>query len=281
MIKWILVLSLSLLTLPACSRLDLAFNWADTYIVSKVDDYFDLTSAQSKELKKSLQKDFKKVSSKVLPKIIDDAKKLEQRLQNNVIDESSIENLFTLGQDVFEDFYSQFSSTAVGFIATTDKAQLEHFKKAFYEKQKEEKEKLADLKEYHEDQKDKYHKYFKMFLGSLSAEQKALIDDHLRHSPYPKALKLKNKEAVFNAFFKAVQQSPAKAQEFVTQFTQKPQSYNLPDYQVALKNYNDSLKKLIVAMALTLNSEQKKELRNNLLEKVSQLQKIRSVAEMS
>lgn len=281
MIKFILVLVLGFLVLPACSRLDLAFNWADTYIVSKVDDYFDLTSAQSKELKKSLQNDFKKVSSKVLPKIIDDAKKLEQQLQVNVVDEKSVERLFNLGQNVFEDFYSQFSATAVGFIASTDKGQLEHFKKAFYEKQDEEKEKFADLKEYQHEQKEKYHKYFKMFLGSLTAEQKALIDDHLRHSPYPKALKLKNKEAVFNAFIAAIQQSPAKAQEFVTQFTQKPQSYNLPEYQMALKNYNEGLKKLILAMVSTLNSEQKKELRDNLLEKVSQLQKIRSVAEMS
>ncbi|UOF01556.1 DUF6279 family lipoprotein [Bdellovibrio reynosensis] len=281
MIKYVLVLLLGFLVLPSCSRLDLAFNWADTFIVSKVDDYFNLTYTQSKELKKSLNKDFKKVSATVIPQIIDDAKKLEQQLQKNTVDEAIIEKLFSMGQNVFEDFYAQFSVTAVEFIASTNKNQLEHFKKAFYEKQNEEKEKLADFKEYQEEQKEKYHKYFKMFLGPLNTEQKALIDNHLRNFPYPKALKLKNKEAVFNAFIQAVHQSPEKAQQFIVQFTQKPQSFNLPEYQEALKNYNRGLKKLIISMASTLNADQKKELRHNLLEKVSQLQKIRSVAEMS
>jgi hypothetical protein len=36
--KFLLILCLGLVSLTGCSRLDMAFRWADTYIASKVDD---------------------------------------------------------------------------------------------------------------------------------------------------------------------------------------------------------------------------------------------------
>lgn len=281
MTRILLILILGFACLPSCSRLDLAFHWADTYIVSKVDDYFDISSRQSKELKKSLKKDFKKVSKSVLPKIIADVKKFETDLQVSNLQEETLASFFTESTDYFEDFASYFADSAVTFIATADAKQLAYFEKAFHEKQSEEREKLADLKKYQSDSKEKYQKYFKMFLGTLTSDQKILIDKHLQESPYPKALKLKNKDHVFASFMKAAKTSPLDAKEFVEMMAQNPQRYNLPEYQTAFEHYREDLKKLLVSVVLSLTPEQKKELKENLQEKVSQIERIRSEVDLS
>ncbi|WP_413568265.1 DUF6279 family lipoprotein [Bdellovibrio sp. HCB117] len=260
-------------SVSACARMDIAVNWADTFIAGRVDDYFDISSEQSKNLKKSLQGDFKKIKSDVLPQWINSAKQLEKDVANNVLDEHKVNTAFDLVMKNVEHFTSHFSKTAVDFIASTDGEQLSYFQKSFKEKNEDD---LKDIqsRKYEKNQKKRYFKYFEMFIGDLSDEQTALIEKHLKESPYPAELKIKNREHVFHVFMQKRTQ-PEELKNFVARFSQQPDAYNLPEYNEAVKNYQARLKSLLTRVLTTLSPKQKKELCDNLLKKVAQLEKIR------
>lgn len=270
--KFILIATCAL-NFSACARMDIAVNWADTFIAGRVDDYFDISSEQSKNLKKSLQGDFKKIKTEVLPQWIDSAKQLEKDVATNSLDEQKVHTAFDLVMSNVEHFTSHFSKTAVDFIASTDGDQLSYFQKSFKEKNEDD---LKDIrsKKYEKDQKKRYFKYFEMFIGDLSKEQSALIEKHLQETPYPAELKIKNREHVFQVFMQKRTQ-PEELKNFVAQFSQQPDAFNLPEYNEAVKKYQVRLKFLLTQMLTTLSPEQKKELCDNLLEKVAQLEKIR------
>ncbi|WP_374074157.1 DUF6279 family lipoprotein [Bdellovibrio bacteriovorus] len=273
--KILLLIAVSFTCLTACSRLDIAFNWADTFIASKVDDYFDISSKQSAALKKSLHHDFDKIKTAVLPDWIDNAKDLEQDISKGTLSEAKIRSVFSMVMKNVEQFTAHFADTAVGFIATADAKQLRYFSKAFHEKNKEDLEKFHNTKKYQNDYKEKYHKYFKMFLGSLTDSQKALIEKHISESPFPVELKVKNKETVFQKFLKE-SGSPESMKAFVRDFYAHPELYNDPQYQKAFSEYQRNLQRLVVDILLNMTAQQKKELLENLQEKVSQLERIRS-----
>ncbi|WP_291516025.1 DUF6279 family lipoprotein [Bdellovibrio sp. ArHS] len=271
--KPIALLALCAFFASACARLDIAVNWADTFIAAKVDDYFDISSEQSKSLKKSLQSDFKKIKQDVLPQWIKSAKDLERDVASDSLSQEKIQRTFEMVTSSFEHFTAHFSRTAVDFIGTTKNDQWTYFAKAFNEKNED------DLKEissshYEKKQKKRYFKYFEMFLGDLTEEQTHLIEKHLRESPYPAELKIKNRKHIYQVFVEK-RQHPDGLKEFVAKFSEKPESFNLPEYNQAVHTYQVNLKNLLTAVLKTLNKNQKRELCDNLLEKVAQLEKIR------
>ncbi len=135
--KLLLIIALGFLSLnTACSRLDIAYNWADTFIVAKVDDYFDVSSSQKKELKKSVQQDLAKMKEDVVPVWIENARELEKDVAQGTLNETKVSAFFSVVMTDVEHVTSHFSDTAVNFISTTDPSQIEYFKKSFYKKMK-------------------------------------------------------------------------------------------------------------------------------------------------
>lgn len=271
--KFFLLFCLSLSCLTACSRLDFAFNWADTYIASEVDDYFDISSQQSKSLKKSLKSDFDKMRVAVLPDWITNAQQMQKDVTNGTLDKKEITSIFSSVLKNIDYLTSLFSETAVEFIASINPKQLEYFSKTFYEKTAEDRQKLHKENS-NEEYLKKYCKYFEMFLGSLTSEQKTLIEKHIQTSPFPSELKIKNKEWVFQQFMNQ-RLSTSNLKNFVRDFLTQPEKYQLPEYRQALQQYYKNLQSLLVEVSFTLTPKQKEELRENLQDKMAQLEKIR------
>ncbi|HEY8270055.1 MAG TPA: hypothetical protein VIG33_04155, partial [Pseudobdellovibrionaceae bacterium] len=111
----------------SCSRLDIAVNWADTYIVSQVDDYFDLTSQQNKELKESLKKDILKIRQEQFLDWARELRRFNKYILEKNLNEETFHKYFAKALDTTRKLQSYFANTAVKFISTTSPAQLEHF----------------------------------------------------------------------------------------------------------------------------------------------------------
>lgn len=268
-----LIICLSLSCLSACSRLDFAFNWADTYIASEVDDYFDISSQQSKSLKKSLKHDLDKIKS-AFPEWITEARHVQKTISSGTLDKNEINTIFSFVIKNVSHITTLFSETAVEFIATIDPKQLDYFTRIFHKKAEEDREKLLGKKNL-EDLLKKYYKYFEMFLGSLTTDQKNLIENHVHVTPFPSQLKLKNKEWVFQQFIKQ-RVSLDSQKNFVRSYLNQPEKFELPEYRQALQQYYQSLQNLLADVLLTLTPKQKEELRQNIQEKLVQLQKIQN-----
>lgn len=254
-----------------CSRLDFAFRWADTYIASKVDDYFDISSQQSKELKNDIQKDLQAIRTEVLPTWIDRLQGLQKEVNEGPIKQDRVAFYFDSFMNDVEQINTRFADTAVDFIATTKPGQIDHFVKAFHEKNAEDLKKYTDSgkKQY----RDKYIEWFEMFVGSLNSDQKKMIDENLAASPYPLEMKVKNKEHVFAKFI-THRESPDDMKKFVRDYYSNPTQYDLPEYRETMNSWKKNMQTLVTNVLSTLTDRQKTALRENLSEKTAQLQKI-------
>ncbi|MDG0818113.1 DUF6279 family lipoprotein [Bdellovibrio svalbardensis] len=269
----LLCLCLSFVFLTGCSRLDIAFRWADTYIASKVDDYFDISSKQSKELKNDINKDLQAIRTEVLPTWIERLKGIQKEVNDGPLSEDRVSFYFALFLKDIEQINSKFSDTAVDFIATTNPEQITYFTKAFHKKNMEDLEKFQDKAKFKSEYRDKYIDWFEMFIGSLNKEQKNMLEESLNTSPFPADLKVKNKEFVFQKFLRETS-STEQMKAFVKNYYSNPESYDLPEYREALAKYQKDMQKLVAQVLSTLTPEQKSSLKENLSEKIAQLHRI-------
>lgn len=270
--KFCLVLSFSFI-LASCSRLDFAFNWADTYITSKVDDYFDISFQQSRDLKKSLNADLTIIKKQILPKLISSAKKLRTDVTENRLTKESIDSAFSSTFDFFQKMPSYFFNTSIAFIHSLNRKQFRYFSKAFNKKLIEDSEKLRDQKEYATEMCEKYFKYFEMFLGDLTANQKVLIQKHVALASKTAGLKIKNKRWLFEKYINENPNSESLT-NYVADFAANPKQFNMPEYEKAYTAYYSSLQKLINDILLSANPSQMERLKANLNEKIDQLERI-------
>ncbi|MGZ3769955.1 MAG: DUF6279 family lipoprotein [Bdellovibrio sp.] len=274
--KNILLLFLCSLSVLSCSRLDTAFNWADTYIASQVDDYFDISFKQSSALKKSIRQDLNIVKAQYLPGLIKDVKTVKADVLSNKLDQKEIKVFFSSFFKKINYIESFFSKSATEFLGGLSQKQLDYFTKAFAKKSDEEKEKANSGKKV-QDLIKTYNKYFEMFLGNLSDEQKILIENNVRQNPFPSDLRIKNKEWVCKQFLQKRSSVP-ELQNFAKEYLSKPEKYKLPEYDTALKVYYGNLQNFLADFSRTVTKQQKETLLKNIDEKINQLEKIKNEA---
>lgn len=267
------VLCLGFLGLTGCNQIGLAFRWADTYIASKVDDYFDISSKQSASLKNGIKKDLNELKSDLLPQWVARFRSIQSEVQTGNLNPERTQFYFDLFMKDIEHINGRFSDTANVFISNTNNEQLDYFAKAFQKKTQEDFQKFQKTTQYQKEMRGKYLEYFEMFLGSLSKEQQKMIDSHLAESPFPGELKARNKAHIISLYLEENKSTEAR-REFLKRYYNNPTALNLPEYQMAYQNYQNQLKKLVMQMMTTITDKQKKNLIENLNEKTAQLEHI-------
>jgi len=270
--KYLLPILLCLCGLLGCSRLDIAVNWADTYIVSQADDYFDLNSAQSKELKNEVQQDIRKVRKELFPKWARSLRELEKETHTPLTEEG-FHKYFQESLEEGRTLQPYFAETAAKFITQARPEQLEHFEKAIRKKNVEDEKKVQNGQQARDESRKKYLRWTEMWINSLTKDQEQLLNRHLAEHPFPLEKQIQNKNHALEKFT-AARLSPETLRSFVRDYVQDRGQYNDPDYQLAIKNYQSDLEKFVYQLALSLNDKQKKALSENLLEKASALEKL-------
>ncbi|WP_413557107.1 DUF6279 family lipoprotein [Bdellovibrio sp. HCB209] len=274
--KIYLTLVLGVLFICGCSRLDMAYRWADTYIASKVDDYFDISSAQSKALKKDIQKDLGVLKTSLLPQWTERLESIQKDIESGTLSDSKVAVYFASFFKDVDQINSHFATTAVDFISNTKASQIEYFKKSFNKKNQEDIEKAQNTAKLQKTQREKYADAFEMFLGTLTKEQEQWIAESVEKSPYPSELKAKNKAYIFKEFI-THQDSMDEMKKFVRDYTTQADKFDMPEYRAAYEVYQLNLQKLVSQIMLNLTPKQKLALKSNINDKTAQLRSISSL----
>ncbi|WP_347357639.1 DUF6279 family lipoprotein [Bdellovibrio sp.] len=271
--KMLAVLCLGFLSLTGCNQIGLAFRWADTYIASKVDDYFDISSKQSASLKNGIKKDLNELKADLLPQWVARFREIQSEVQSGHLNPERTQFYFDLFMKDIDHINVRFSDTANLFISNTNNEQLEYFAKAFQKKTQDDLQKFQKTAQYQKEMRGKYLEYFEMFLGSLNQEQQKLIDTHLADSPFPGELKARSKAHVISLYLQG-NKSTEHRRKFLREYYSNPTAFSLPEYQTAYQDYQHQLKNLVIKMMSTITDKQKKNLIENLNEKTAQLERI-------
>ncbi|MGZ3743787.1 MAG: DUF6279 family lipoprotein [Pseudobdellovibrionaceae bacterium] len=257
----------------SCSRLDIAVNWADTYIIYQVDDYFDISSQQSKELKESLKKDFLKIRHEQFNKWAATLRQFNKNILENTLSEEIFHDYFTKTLEASRQLPTYFVNTAVKFIASTNQTQLEHFEKTVRKKNIEDQKKIQNGETARNESRKKYLRWIDMWIGPLSKEQTQLLNQHLNTHPFPAQAQLANKIYILEKFHES-RKSPEGLKNFVRNYYNNKYEVENPEYLQALAAYQTELEKFLFQLIQSLNEKQKRTLSENLSEKSSALEKL-------
>lgn len=256
-----------------CSRLDLAVNWADTYIASQVDKYFDLTSQQNKDLKKSLKEDLGRIRKEKFPEWANTLRDFEREIGNDSLTPEKYATYYRKTLEAAKTVQPYFTDTAVEMIGTASSGQLNHFEEAVREKNIEDKEKIQDREKARDKSRKNYLRWITMWVDSLTKDQNQLLNTHLNEHPFPRDLQIKNRAFAMTKFREA-QKTPESLKTFVRDYYNNKRQYDSPEYQQALAGFQTELEKFSYKFLQSLNNKQKQRLRENLKEKANTLDKL-------
>ena len=263
-----------LVLLSSCSRSSFLVEIFDAITASRVDEYFDLSSAQKTELKKNLRQDADAVRRELLPEISGELQKTAKLVDEETLSPQVAAEKYHLIQGYFKKIAQAFKGSALKMTADLKPEQLKYFEKQV-------KKDIDKLKEQNEDTKksqktafEKYKRSLKFWVGSMSDDQEKKIYQFLEQNPYPWQLEVQNKEYVLAQFLKSYE-SPEKQKIYVESYFNDFENARLPEYTTALNAHKKSFQEFFAKEFWpTLSQKQKVSLRENLIERAEQIQKI-------
>lgn len=253
----------------SCSRLEVAYNFADNYMTSKADDYLDLSSKQKKELKARLQKDLDRTRTEIFPEVAKQLQVLQSQIDQPWTAEVVAEDVQII-KDLFLKFLGYFKVTTLETLLAASPEQFA----TFDQEASEALEDSRDVEEFKEKIAKRYRRNVEMWIGGISKDQRGLLDKLLMDHPYPIQLQVQNKEHLLSQFQKA-RKNPQELELFIDQYFKNQDSLKLPAYVTALSNHHQAVIEFAwKEFSPTVTSEQKKNLHRNLQARIDQLLKL-------
>ncbi len=257
--------------LGSCSRIDVATNFADTYIAAQLDKYFDINSIQSEFVKKSLKHDIVSIRRIIFPKAADE---LEKVLKEN-------DEIRTWNKDIFmaheksmkEIFYSSIKileHSAVEFTSQLKPEQLKAFQKEFRKKTEDIQELVDDPKKSREKRFDKTRKFIEGWIGSLTNGQKKDLQNFCQLHLFPYREQIQNREKLSKGFADAFPDLE-KRKQYVSELFLNYENLRDPQYTSVVLEDQDKLMDFIVKLANSMNDDQRNHLRSTLKDRIKQL----------
>lgn len=262
---------LLLMILFSCSRIDLAANWADTYITNQLDKYFDINSIQSQFVKKNLKEDIKSIKRIIFPRAADELEKVfketnEIRTYNR---ELIVAHEKTM-KAIFYDALKIFERSAVGFATQLNAGQLQAFKKEFNEKTDDIRKILNDPTESRDKRYEKIRKFIESWIGNLNNDQKKDLRNFCQLNLFPYREQIINREKLSNGFYEVFNDLD-KRKLYVSELFLNYESMRDTLYTQVITDDQDKMIDMIVKIANKMTEDQRNHLRSTLKDRIKQL----------
>ncbi|MBC7537410.1 MAG: hypothetical protein H7281_01210 [Bacteriovorax sp.] len=271
-LRLVSILSLLLLFF-ACSRIDLAANWADTYISHQIDHYFDMNSLQSKLLKKSLKEDIKEVRKIIFPKLALDLERIDGDVEGATnFNVQKLESYKVNLRKTFDEGLIIFEPSAQEFVNQLNASQLESFKKEFDKKTKDIESEASEPVTAKDKRFNKIREQLEGWLGILYPEQRKDIQIFCNANPFPFREQVLNRNKLSREFLEAFPNTE-KRKKFIHQLFYNYESMREPSYAKVIDEDQQKYFELISVILNKMSNEQKKRLSKTLKDRVEQLNK--------
>lgn len=269
-----LILGFILLLCTGCGQLDLMVRWADITATSRADRYFDLTSEQKSELKENIQNDITKMRKEMFPEVAKSFRRLEPEIKKDQLNPELVAKNFVEIQSYFKKGTNYFKDSALKTAGKLSKQQFDHFAKKV-------REDIAEAKENNETPEKslktaykRYRRSFEFWIGGISVKQQDEIEKFLKAHPYPWELQNKSREHTLKLFLEASHNPPA-LQKFVADYFVDYETSRLPEFNEALNKHKAAFQTFLTEQFWkSLSSSQKNVLRDNLITRAEDLDKI-------
>ncbi len=252
-----ILFSLSFSIFIGCSRTDLAFHYADTFIAYEIKDQFDFGGTVVDDISTQFVTDVRK---EFLPKLTTEMQKVQiefDQMQSEQSPQKKWSEWILKKTYDFRNLGYQsillLDRQSAAFSKLMKVKNWEEFKKNFEKKNKKlEKEKPES----------RLNKTLDDFLGSLTKEQEKQIEEFLKKYPTDPTDRAINRRATLSQFeVKMTQFSPENFQKAASDFLQDPQNYGDLAVQEKMKARVAALSETLGFVLQSLTPDQTKKLK--------------------
>lgn len=262
-----------LVLLSGCSRLELALRWADTFVMSSVTDYFELTSEQKSQARGEFKKALAEIQKNDFPGMAKTLRDLADATEKNQINDETLENFLKGVLNAFRTSAVRFEPMAQKIVADQVASNFKLFDKEFQKKYDKDLEKSKDPKKHRGQVEDRIERFVDETIGYLSDSQEKQLKEWLDQTPSPDALQLESRKIVFEKFKTARTEEKSRI-EFVHTFFSNWESLQTPAYLAARSEYQKKSKSIMLQILLASDDKQRKNMSKNLRGRADELQKL-------
>ena len=274
MTKKIFFILLLLVVLPACSNLEFATNWADTYIDHQIDNYFDLDHSQDTFVSAALKENIQKIRKQIYPLVSEELRQDAADLQKNpTVTVEMIDAGQKRLQVLLNKILAMAEPSAMEFVDRLHPEQLKNFEKEFAKKNDKIKKEVDDKDTAIDEQTDKMETNLKYWLGNLSRDQRKQLREFCKETPYPQKERLSNRQKIGKDFV-AAYPDVEKRHAFIHTLMTDYKSLHEKAYLQALEQYQKKLYPFLAKFLNDLKPDEKKTLIENFNKRADELKKI-------
>lgn len=257
------------LCFSACSRIDLAVYFADTYVQSKANTYFDLNSDQSKWLKGALKSDIEKVKKTIFPQLAAELLKAADTVSaQRVLETATVQLSYERVRNLFYEGLRLFAPEAVIFSRKLEASQVSVFQSEFDKKMRDIKEDESSKKSY-----KRMKKHFDSWLGSMTSAQKKELEEHVQKNPPLINEKVYNRQLLAHEFVRVFPDLSARG-KFVENLFSRYETMREPAYSKLTNEQDKKVIGLVKSILNKMTDSQRETLIDTLRDRANQLIKL-------
>lgn len=263
----------ALLTVPSCTRLEVAMNWADTFAISAVTDYFELSSSQKSQAKAEFNATLHEIQKNDFPLLAEVLERAANRVEKSELEATQIFSFYSEAEEIVKRAYQKFEPQAQKIVDNQAQSNFALFDKEFAKKVAHDREDAEKPETLLKNTVKKFNRWIDNTIEFLTDSQDTQMRDMLKTQPAPVALQINSRESVYEKF-KSVRSSEKDRHELIRKIFYDWESLQSSDYLKARKEYHERIKSWTVGLYKNLNDKQKKNLIKNLRSRASELRKL-------
>lgn len=246
--------------ISSCSRVDIAINWADTYLYYELKSQFDFSGVQNENTEKAADEFIASIKKEWLPIVAQQLRGIADRVESIPNDE--LKSYLRKESDGFGVHLKTLLMLAANQVPNLEKTITS--KNWTYFKSKFEKKNSEILKD---TVKNRMEENIELFMGPLSDSQSKLIQKWITDNPPNNLLRVENRRHIMSLLdAKLNPWSPEKWRQVVVEWAKNSDNFELTSYKEwRLKRISATLD-LIEELFKSLSSKQKVILKKNLID---------------
>jgi hypothetical protein len=265
---------LLVLGFSSCSKLSIGVYWADTFALSKIDDFFTLNSEQKQIVKKDFQLAFQEVRRTEFPLLADLLEEIAQEVEKKSFDEAKIEKWNSRSIELVKQGAKRFEPLGQKLMEWQAPLGFARFDEAFFKSQEKKSKTLIASEDRLQQAKKRIERMVDETLGFLQPSQEGLVKGVLAENPL--VLEHESRKFSFEKFQKARGQ-PKDRSEYVRKYFYDWDSLQSAEYLSARNAYQKKGRALILQILNSADDAQRKNLMENFRDRASQLRELSHV----
>lgn len=219
----------------SCSKTKIAYNFADYFLLSWFESYFELSEPQRLDLEEKIERFFVWHRKSELPKIVLFLEEFKIRYVDGV-DKKDMEWITYESKFFWERILNYAEEDIVSFLLTVDDKQILEAKEKLLKKEDDRlvKQSKMILEELRKDILDRIYDILDDWLGDLETSQKEQIATWFRPDSYWVAIKLRNREKFQNDLIDLLK-SKEMLKENIRSWISDPESHWTDEFKTAME----------------------------------------------